>query len=108
LKFDWLLKLRPAAKLAFLAASLCFLSSILCGVYYAFQVLAVARYADELDEAKAEWPPNEERTGKARNKLEKARGKARSYHLGTMLTFGLAGIATIVVLCIALLAPVTA
>jgi hypothetical protein len=107
LKFDWLLKLRLSAKLVFLAASCCFLSSILFGVYYAFQMLAVGRYGDELNEAKAEWPPNEKRTNDAKDKVDKARDKARSYHLGTMFTFGLAGIATIVALCIALLAPVT-
>jgi hypothetical protein len=107
LKFDWLTKLRLSAKLAFLTAACFFFSSILFGVYYAFQMLAVRRYRDELGEAQAEWPPNDKRTDDAKNKLSKARGKARSYHLGTMFTFGLAGIATIVVLCIALLAPPT-
>jgi len=105
LKFDWLLKLRVSARVAFLTAACFFLLSILCGVYYAFQVLAVGRLQDELNEAKAEWPPNEDRTGNVKRRLDKAQDKALSFHLGTMLTFGVAGLATIAVLFIALLAP---
>lgn len=105
LKFDWLLKLRFSAKVAFLIAACFFLASILWGVYYAFQMLAVGRFQDDLDKAKAEWPPDDNRINEAKQKVEKATKKAHGFHLKTMVTFLVAGIATIVVLFLSLLAP---
>ena len=65
LKFDWLLKLRLGAKLAFLFAAILFLMSILFGVYYVFQTLAVGSLQEDLNKTKAVWPPDDQSTNKA-------------------------------------------
>jgi hypothetical protein len=105
LKFDWLLKLQPAATALFFAAASLFFSSILCGAYYAFQMFAVGRRRDELDEAKSVWPPDQIRVDSATIEFTRANAKARKYHVATMFTFGLASIATLAALFFALFRP---
>lgn len=95
LKFDWLLKLSPAAKKSFFAAAIFFFASILCGAYYLFQLFAMRRRKDELDDIKSNWPPDTGEIDQATKAFEKARKKARIYHYLTMLTFGVASIASL-------------
>lgn len=106
LKFDWLLKLSPVAKVAVLIASFWFLLSILIGVYYAFQLLAVKARKDELAALKTQTPaPADGTIQHAQAAVDKAFLKARKFHYGTMFTFGLAGLTTIFALAVGLFSP---
>ena len=105
LKFDWLLKLPTNAKHYFLVAAGLFLLSILTGVYYAFQTLAVSRFQTEVERAKALWPPDQNTEDRAVARLERAEKKQRVYHLLTMAAFGVAGICSLVMMAKAIQGP---
>lgn len=105
LKFDWLLKLPYPAKVAFLIAAIFFLASICFGVFYAFQLFAVKQFKDSLEETRKRDPANPASIQEAQTALTGERTKAGNYHNLTMLSFALAGTATIAALYFALFGP---
>jgi hypothetical protein len=105
LKFDWLLALHPAAKVLFLVASSLFFGSILCGVYYVFQLFAVRRNQGNLGQIKSQWPADEKAVNAATSDLNRVTGRARTFQDLTILAFLGASVTSILALGVALFSP---
>jgi len=101
-RFDWLQKLPNSAKGSFLLAACFFFASILCGVYYVFQLFAVRRYKEDLDRVESQWPPDETQAQEATNELERVQTRARTSQHLTILMFFLAAVTSVVALGFAL------
>ena len=104
-KLDWILKFPPAGKMAFLVAAFFFFLSILAGVFYAFQLFALKQRKLKLDEEKGKQAPTQTAIDAAEARLKEANQKVARFHIGTMVTFALAGAATLVCLGFVLNAP---
>jgi hypothetical protein len=103
-KLDWILKFPRYGKVAFLIATFIFLLSILCGVFYAFQLFALKQRKQKLDEVRKGGIAEDIAT--AQQSLDDANGKVALYHYATLISFALAGVATIVCLAFVLFVPV--
>jgi hypothetical protein len=104
-KLDWILKFPPAGKKAFLVAAFFFFLSILAGMFYAFQLFALKQRKLKLDEEKGKQAPTQTAIDAAEARLKEANQKVARFHIGTMVTFALAGAATLVCLGFVLNAP---
>ena len=104
-KLDGILKFPKSGKVVFLIAAFFFFLSILVGVFYAFQLFALKQRKQKLDEEKAKNPPNPANIATAETNLKSANEKVERFHNGTMVTFALAGAATLVCLGFVLLNP---
>jgi hypothetical protein len=102
-KLDWIQKFSRAAQLASLVAIFFFLLTILFGVFYAFQLVAVSQRRQKLDEAKAKRVGDE--IDKAQDRLDSANEKVARFHGATLLMFIVAGMATVICLGFVLLEP---
>lgn len=104
-KLDWILKFPTSGKIAFLVAAFFFLASILAGVFYAFQLFALKQRKQKLEEEKRSQPLDVNAVTEARTRLAEANQKVRGYHNATMVTFALAGVATLFCLGFQLFIP---
>lgn len=103
LKLDWILKFPAGAKWVFVATTVCFLLSIFFGVFYAFELFALAQRKESLSRLSDSTPKgSEEETGKAKEKVESAAAKVRRFHHSTFASFAAASVLSIVVLLLVL------
>jgi hypothetical protein len=107
-KLDWVLKFPKWGKIGFLVASLCFMFSILVGVFYAFQLFALKLRKQKLEEEKAKPSPVQADIDAAKQRLDQANEKVAQFHYLTMAAFALACLATVACLGVVLFQPAAA
>jgi hypothetical protein len=98
-KMDWVMKFPPWGKVLFFVAFLAFMVSILVGVYYAFELLALKSRKLKLMSELAKNSPVTADISKAQRDLDEANAKVSKYHIGTMVAFGVSCFFTAACLC---------
>jgi len=102
LRLDWVLKFPAVAKWVFLLAATCFLASIAFGVFYAFELFALAQRKESL--ADLSNPANPEKKDEAARsseissakvKVSDANAKVHRFHDATFGTFVVASLLSI-------------
>jgi hypothetical protein len=100
-----------SAKVFFAIASLLFLSSVVSGIYYFFQLLRTAQAKEKVAREQAKHPRDEKALEDAIKDREAENQKLAKFHYGAMLTFPIACLVTwICLVCVLLggLAPADA
>ena len=104
-KLDMVEKFPFWGKVFFVIAAFFFLWSIVSGIFYYFQLLALAQASEKLTREEAKEHPDQAAIKAARDKRDAANLKISLFHFGAFVTFPLACMATVACLSFVIFAP---